>query len=351
MREKIKEIEGTEEVNKDTENKKVEEDKKDKNDKQDEASTSYSHFEHLPRRAEQDGQSIEDTRAHIIEMEEMAVGIDKGADMKAMMDEKDEKEENEENEMDDEEDEKFNGKNARQAYEKLRKVYSDDALQERQCQNWFKKFRAGDFNLKDATRSGRPTEVDDDKIKALIKSNPRYTTREIAETLKISQKSVHLKKLGYVSKIDVWVPHELKEVHLTARINICDMLIKREENDPFLKQMITGDEKWIVYNNVERKRSWSRRDDSLQTTSKAELHQRKIMLSVWWDWKGVVFFEPLPRNRTINSDVYCRQLDSLNESVIQKRPELVNRKGVVFHHDNARPHTSLATRQKLLELA
>ena len=29
---------------------------------------------------------------------------------------------------------------------------------------------------------------------------------------------------------------------------------------------------------------------------------------------------------------------------------MTNRKGVVFHHDNARPHTSLVTRQKLLEL-
>ena len=27
---------------------------------------------------------------------------------------------------------------------------------------------------------------------------------------------------------------------------------------------------------------------------------------------------------------------------------LVNRKGVTFHHDNSTPHTSLATRQKLL---
>ena len=31
-----------------------------------------------------------------------------------------------------------------------------------------------------------------------------------------------------------------------------------------------------------------------------------------------------------------------------KRPELVNRKGVIIHHDNATPHTSLATRQKWL---
>lgn len=112
------------------------------------------------------------------------------------------------------------GKNARQACEKLRKVYGDDALQERQCQNWFKKFRAGDFDLKDAPRSGKPTEVDDDKIKALIKSNPCYTTREIAETLKISQKSVHvyLKKLGYVSKLDIWIPHELEKKFIWRRV-------------------------------------------------------------------------------------------------------------------------------------
>jgi len=37
------------------------------------------------------------------------------------------------------------------------------------------KFRTDDFDLNDAPRSRRPTEVDDDKIKALIDSNLRYT--------------------------------------------------------------------------------------------------------------------------------------------------------------------------------
>lgn len=105
----------------------------------------------------------------------------------------------------------------------------------------------------------------------------------------------------------MWVPHELEEIHLTKRIDICDFLLKREKNDPFLKCMITSDEKWIVYNNVEPNRSWSKRDELAQSISKADIRQRKIMLSVWWDFKDMVYFELLPRNQTINSDVYCHQ--------------------------------------------
>jgi histone-lysine N-methyltransferase SETMAR len=57
------------------------------------------------------------------------------------------------------------------------------------------------------------------------------------------------------------------------------MHLKRNETDPFLKRIITGDKKWIVYSNIIRKRSWCKRDEAAQTTSKAELHQKKIMLS------------------------------------------------------------------------
>ena len=61
-------------------------------------------------------------------------------------------------------------------------------------------------------------------------------------------------------------------------------------------------------------------------------------------------FELLLRNQTINSDVYCRQLNKLNAAVKEKQPKLVNRKGAIFHHDNATPYTSVATRKKLLRL-
>ena len=68
------------------------------------------------------------------------------------------------------------------------------------------------------------------------------------------------------------------------------------------------DEKWVGYDNVVRKISWSKRYEPAQSTSKADIHKKKVMLS----------------NAT--------------------------RKGLILHQDNVRPHTSLVTRKKLLEL-
>ncbi|EFN83700.1 hypothetical protein EAI_10236, partial [Harpegnathos saltator] len=45
------------------------------------------------------------------------------------------------------------GKNASQAHKRLRAVYGNEALKERQCQNWLARFRSGDFSLKNAQRS------------------------------------------------------------------------------------------------------------------------------------------------------------------------------------------------------
>ena len=123
-----------------------------------------------------------------------------------------------------------------------------------------------------------------------------------------------------------------------------ESLLKCNENVLFLKQIVTGDEKWILYNNVERKRSSGKQNEPPPTTPKPSLHPKKVMLCIWWDWKRVLYYELLPENQTINSNKYCSQLDQLKAALNEKSPELVNRKHIIFHQDNARPHVSLMTR-------
>ena len=84
-------------------------------------------------------------------------------------------------------------KNAVQARKKSHDVYGEKSLTECQYQNWFSRFRSGDVDHKDAPRSGRPTEVDDDEIKAMIENNRRSTTREIAVKL-----TYHIHVLKYI---------------------------------------------------------------------------------------------------------------------------------------------------------
>lgn len=244
------------------------------------------------------------------------------------------------------------GKNAAQACEKICAVYGEGTLSKSAARKWFARFRSGNFDVKDESRSGRPITEKADEILEKVQQDKHISSVDIGMELGIDHKTVlnHLHKAGYKKKLDVWVPHELSAKNMIDRINICDALLKRNEIEPFLKRVITGDEKWITYDNRKRKRSWIRDGEPSQAFAKPGLTPKKVMLCVWWDWKGIVHHELLPVGQTIDSQLYCEQLERLRQAIERKRPELNNRKGVVFHHDNARPHTSLMTRQKLREL-
>ena len=150
------------------------------------------------------------------------------------------------------------GRNATKTQKKkMCAVYGEGAVTDWTRQKWFAKFCAGDFSLDNAPWSGRPSEVESNQIDTLTENNQRYTTREIANILKISKSSVenHLHQLGYINRFDVWVPHKLSKKNLLDRMSTRNSLPKRNENVPLLKQIVMGDEKWILYNNVEWKSS------------------------------------------------------------------------------------------------
>ena len=87
---------------------------------------------------------------------------------------------------------------ATEATNNICRTMGQDIISTRTAQRWFNRFDNGNFELDDSSRSGRPVEVDLDRLKQLIEDDPRLTTRCLAEELGCSQTTVetYLKELG-----------------------------------------------------------------------------------------------------------------------------------------------------------
>ena len=60
------------------------------------------------------------------------------------------------------------------------------------------------------------------------------------------------------------------------------------------------------------------------------------MLCIWWDQKGVLYYELLKPGETIIGERYRTQLIRLKRAIADKRPEYATRhEAIIFHHDNA----------------
>ena len=149
-----------------------------------------------------------------------------------------------------------------------------------------------------------------------------------------------LHSVGKISKLGKWVQHEQTEANKHARVTACQCLIGRCRRFHWLESVITMDEKWVLYSNVKRRRSWCSKGQ--------QLAQKKVMISLWWGCRGVIMLDLLPRNTTFNKYVYCEHIDRLKIALAEKRS---NFKKIVYHHDNAPAHSAKKASDKLKEVS
>ena len=72
------------------------------------------------------------------------------------------------------------------------------------------------------------------------------------------------------------------------------------------------------------------------------------MLCVWWDQKGVIYYELLKPGETVNTECYRQQMINLNQVLCEKRSEYQKRQHkVILFHDNA--HTASHTAKLIKE--
>ncbi|OAF63997.1 hypothetical protein A3Q56_08291, partial [Intoshia linei] len=124
----------------------------------------------------------------------------------------------------------------------------------------------------------------------------------------------------------------------------------RLKNESFLENIVTGDEKWIHCDNTELKKKWLSSQESPILTPKPELYGKNVMVSIWWDMKGILHYEYLKNKETINAEKYGEQLNKSTDAIYRKRSQMFSKGNIILLHDNARPHTAIKTRKHLMDL-
>ena len=123
---------------------------------------------------------------------------------------------------------------------------------------------------------------------------------------------------------------------------VCSALLKRfRSKDDFLLHLVTVDEAWIHYYEPENKaRScrWVGPGSPRPKKFKTQPSAGKVMATVFWDAKGVIMLDFLPKRSTITGVYYANLLDQLRTAIHEKHRGKLS-KAVLLQLDNARVHT------------
>jgi len=195
--------------------------------------------------------------------------------------------------------------------------------------------------LQTRNTENRPKKYENVELQALLDEDSQ-TQKQLAEQLSVNQQVVSnlLREMEKIQKVGRWMPHELNERQMERRKNTCEILLERYRRK-FL-HIVTGDEKWIFFENPKRKKSWIDPGAPSTSTARPNRFDRKTMLCVWWDQKNMVYYELLKPGETVNTKRYQQQLIDLNRSLLKKRPEYQKRQQKLY--DNVPSHTAKSLR-------
>ena len=120
----------------------------------------------------------------------------------------------------------------------------------------------------------------------------------------------------------------------------------------FLDFIVTTDETWVRYFTPESKRSsmqWRHAGSPKPKKAKTTFPSGKVMATIFWDSKGVLYVDFLTERRTINAEIYSALLEGPVKTAIRKKRKRAQI-SVSFLHDNARPHVAARTKDTFQKL-
>lgn len=237
----------------------------------------------------------------------------------------------------------------------LEEAYGESASKKTCVNKWGQRFCEGRQSLQDDERSGRPsTSTTGEKIEEverLMNTDRRLTVAEVAAECDISfgsAQSILTEKLHMRRVAAKMVPRLLtadqKERRMVAAIEILEML---GENPELLENVVTGDETWVYGYDPETKlqsSQWKKPNEPRPKKARqCRMTGVKVMLITFFDCKGIIHYEFVPRGTTVTGLWYRDLLKRVKKAYKRKREG----NEFILHHDNAPSHSSFVVQQYL----
>lgn len=240
--------------------------------------------------------------------------------------------------------------------------YGDSCVSLQQVYKWCRKFKSSVTSLEDAPQPRQAHRIVMDKnialVEKLVKDNRCITVQEIASMSEISVGSAHniVHNVLQFNKVsEKWVPHQLTAKLKDRRVDACEELLRRfhVEGDAFLGKIVTGDETWVHYHQPETKRSskeWHHKSLPKPKKFRTQQSAGKVMLTLFWDAKGVILEHYMDKGVTVTSHSYSDMLQNHLRPAIRSKQQGLLTSGVLLQHDNTQPHTASSTVQTIQDI-
>ena len=127
------------------------------------------------------------------------------------------------------------------------------------------------------------------------------------------------------------------------------LFILHNNKEPFLNRIVTCDKKWILCGNRQCPAQWLDWE-APKHFPKPNLHQKKVMVTVWCSVASLIHCSFLNPSETITSEKNAQQINGTYWKLQCVQLALVNRKDTILQHDNAWLEVAQPRLQKLNEL-
>ncbi len=241
--------------------------------------------------------------------------------------------------------------NSKIIHDRMVVVYGTESPSYATVCRWNREFARGRESLLDDPRSGRPTtgvnQENIETVRSLVESDRRLSVRSIAEQSQLSYGTVREvlhAKLGMSKVCARWVPRMLTNADKQKRVQTSRDLLAIYDQDPerFEERIMTEDETWIHHYDPETKQQscqWKRSEEPTPIKFLVVPSAGKVLATVFWDAKGILLLDFLPKGQTITGNYYAEllkrlrlNLPAIRRGIIRRGPLLLDDNAHASHH-------------------